>query len=91
MSRIAKQPVEIPNGVEINVSGQVVSFKGPKGEITLDVNPGVKIKFDKDAKMDGVRRKKLDTSLAYHYGWKTKMNFKKALKSTIKDFIDSTK
>ena len=42
MSRIAKQPVEIPNGVEINVSGQVVSFKGPKGEITLDVNPGVK-------------------------------------------------
>ena len=41
--------------------------------------------------MDGVRRKKLDTSLAYGYGWKTKMNFKNALESTIKDFIDSKK
>ena len=41
--------------------------------------------------MDGVRRKKLDTSLAYRYGWKTKMNFKKALESTIKDFVDSKK
>tara|TARA_B100001248_G_scaffold262149_1_gene256368 strand:+ start:5093 stop:6031 length:939 start_codon:yes stop_codon:yes gene_type:complete len=55
------------------------------------IDPGVKIKFDKDIKMDGVKRKKLDTSLAYRYGWKTKMNFKKALESTIKDFIDSKK
>lgn len=53
MSRIAKQPVEIPNGVEINVSDQVVSFKGPKGEITLDVNPGVKInKEEKEIKVE---------------------------------------
>ena len=53
LSRIAKQPVEIPNGVEINVSGQVVSFKGPKGEITLDVNPGVKInKEEKEIKVE---------------------------------------
>lgn len=53
MSRIAKQPIEIPNGVEINVSGQVVSFKGPKGEITLDVNPGVKInKEEKEIKVE---------------------------------------
>ena len=29
--------------VEINVSGQLVTFKGPKGEITLSVNPSVKI------------------------------------------------
>ncbi len=49
LSRIAKQPVEIPNGVEISISGQVISFKGPKGEISLDVNPRVKVNKDEKA------------------------------------------
>ena len=53
MSRIAKQPVVIPSGVEINVSGQLVTFKGPKGEITLSVNPSVKIiKEEKEIKVE---------------------------------------
>lgn len=42
MSRVAKQPVEIPKGVEVKINGQTVSAKGPKGtdEVTLhaDVN-----------------------------------------------------
>ena len=32
MSRIGKKPVELPSGVEANVSGQTVSVKGPKGQ-----------------------------------------------------------
>jgi large subunit ribosomal protein L6 len=44
LSRIAKQPVEIPNGVEININDQVISFKGPKGEITMVINPDVSVK-----------------------------------------------
>ena len=31
MSRIGKKPIELPSGVEANVSGQTVSVKGPKG------------------------------------------------------------
>jgi len=31
MSRIGKRPIEAPNGVEFNVSGQTVECKGPKG------------------------------------------------------------
>jgi len=31
MSRVAKQPVEIPQGVEVNIDGQTVSAKGAKG------------------------------------------------------------
>ena len=35
MSRIGKLPVEIPNGVTVTVNdGNVVSVKGPKGELT---------------------------------------------------------
>ena len=33
MSRIGKQPVPVPNGVEISIEPELVSVKGPKGEL----------------------------------------------------------
>jgi large subunit ribosomal protein L6 len=49
MSRIANAPVSIPSGVELNLDGQSVSVKGPKGELSfsahdlvgMDQNDGV--------------------------------------------------
>lgn len=38
MSRIGKQPVGIPDTVEVTVSGQTIRAKGPKGELSLDVH-----------------------------------------------------
>ena len=35
MSRIGKRPVPVPKGVTANVSGQKVTVKGPKGELSL--------------------------------------------------------
>ncbi len=32
MSRIGKQPVIIPNGVEVKIDGNIVKVKGPKGD-----------------------------------------------------------
>ncbi len=40
-SRVGKQPIAIPKGVEIRVDGLSVSLKGPKGEITTRVGEGV--------------------------------------------------
>ena len=37
MSRIGRLPVAIPSGVEINVEGQTVKVKGPKGELAHTV------------------------------------------------------
>lgn len=37
MSRIGKKPVNIPEGVEINVSDNLVRVKGPKGELEKKV------------------------------------------------------
>jgi large subunit ribosomal protein L6 len=34
MSRIGKQPVVIPEGVDVTIDGQTVTAKGPKGELT---------------------------------------------------------
>ena len=37
MSRIGKQPIQIPSGVEVAIDGQNVSVKGPKGSLDLQV------------------------------------------------------
>ena len=36
MSRIGKQPIEVPQGTDVTVNGQNVHVKGPKGELTFD-------------------------------------------------------
>ena len=41
MSRIGKQPIPVPKGVEISISGDVVTVKGPKGQLQVDVLPGI--------------------------------------------------
>jgi len=44
MSRIANNPVEIPSGVEVNISGQSMSVKGKNGNMTMEVNKKVQVK-----------------------------------------------
>jgi large subunit ribosomal protein L6 len=46
MSRIGKQPVQIPNGVTITVADQSVSVKGPKGTLEHFVPDHVNVKVD---------------------------------------------
>ena len=36
MSRIGKQPIEIPNGVSVVIEGQNIRVEGPKGNLTQD-------------------------------------------------------
>lgn len=46
MSRLAKKPINIPNGVEVNISSGLVSVKGPKGLVAKQLDPVVKIESD---------------------------------------------
>ena len=43
MSRIGKSPRAIPAGVNVKVSGDVVTVKGPKGELSQKINPDLQI------------------------------------------------
>src|SRR5574339_766528 len=43
MSRIAKYPVPLPKGVEINVAGGNISVKGPLGTIARAADPNVAV------------------------------------------------
>ena len=38
MSRIAKSPITLPSGCEVKQEGQKVSVKGPKGELSAEIN-----------------------------------------------------
>ncbi|MBR5551722.1 MAG: 50S ribosomal protein L6 [Muribaculaceae bacterium] len=46
MSRIGKAPIAIPAGVTVKVENNVVTVKGPKGELTQAVNPDLDIQID---------------------------------------------
>ncbi len=43
MSRIGKLPISIPSGVTVSVKDDVVTVKGPKGELSQAINPNIKI------------------------------------------------
>ena len=46
MSRIGKMPVAVPSGVTIDFSGQDLSVKGPKGQLSLSLAPEVELVRD---------------------------------------------
>ncbi|MCM3762368.1 50S ribosomal protein L6 [Alkalihalobacillus oceani] len=46
MSRIGKKPVEIPGGVTITLDGQLLTVKGPKGELKRELHPEMKINIE---------------------------------------------
>ena len=46
MSRIAKYPVPLPKGVEVNVAGDSISVKGPLGTIARSADPNVGVEKD---------------------------------------------
>lgn len=46
MSRIAKNPVVLPQGVTADLKGQVIKVKGPKGELTMTVHDSIEPKIE---------------------------------------------
>jgi large subunit ribosomal protein L6 len=48
MSRIGKQPVLVPTGVDVTIAGQNVAVKGPKGALTLDVAEPIEVSRNDD-------------------------------------------
>jgi large subunit ribosomal protein L6 len=46
MSRIGKAPVEVPGGVNVELSARNVKVTGPKGELNVPIGRGVEVKQD---------------------------------------------
>ena len=43
MSRIAKTPIIVPTGVEVKIDNGTVIAKGPKGELSFALSPGIEL------------------------------------------------
>jgi len=64
MSRIGKQPIEIPGGVEVRVAeDNTVTVAGPRGTLVQRMHPEVRILQE-----DGVLRVERPSDLAFHRG-----------------------
>ncbi len=48
MSRIGKNPVPIPNGVTIEITGNKIIVKGPKGELSREIHPKIQVKQEEN-------------------------------------------
>jgi large subunit ribosomal protein L6 len=46
MSRVGKMPIKIPSGVTVEISGDLVTVKGPKGEEKVEIPNLVKVAMD---------------------------------------------
>ena len=51
MSRIAKKPVELVSGAEVNINGQTVTVKGAQGNLSIDLHNTVSVKQE-DGKLN---------------------------------------
>jgi large subunit ribosomal protein L6 len=48
MSRIGRKPVTVPKGVTLQLEGNNVAVKGPRGELRRSLHPDMQIALDKD-------------------------------------------
>ena len=49
MSRIGKNPVSIPQGVDVNIKEGVITVKGKLGELTQTISDGITVKVEDNA------------------------------------------
>ncbi|HKX76582.1 MAG TPA: 50S ribosomal protein L6 [Acidimicrobiia bacterium] len=65
MSRVGKKPIPIPSGVEVEISGQTVAVKGPRGQLHRTVSDRVDLKLE-DGVLTLERRDESRESRALH-------------------------
>ncbi|MBC6446353.1 large subunit ribosomal protein L6 [Actinokineospora alba] len=66
MSRIGRLPIPVPAGVDINIDGQNVSVKGPKGTLALTVSEPIVVERAEDGTLEVKRPNDERQSRALH-------------------------
>ena len=53
MSRVGKNPISLPDGINVKLQGSSIAVKGPKGELAWDIPAGMKVTLeDKNIKVE---------------------------------------
>ena len=61
MSRVGKQPIPLPDRVEVEIRGSQVTVKGPKGQLTRPFDPDMEILLE-----EGILRVQRPTDQRHH-------------------------
>ncbi len=61
MSRVGKNPVELPQGISADLKGQTIKIKGPKGELSLDIHRNVAVKVENNQVLVSPANEERDT------------------------------
>jgi large subunit ribosomal protein L6 len=56
MSRIGKSPIPIPEGVKVSLNGNSITVEGPKGKLSMDIHPDMRVEIDDSEKVIRVFR-----------------------------------
>lgn len=48
MSRIGRKPIQVPNGVNVNLDNNVITVKGPKGTLSRELHKDMKVSYEAD-------------------------------------------
>jgi large subunit ribosomal protein L6 len=48
MSRIGRKPIQVPNGVNVNLDNNVITVKGPKGTLSRILHNDMKVSYESD-------------------------------------------
>jgi len=67
MSRIGKQPIHIPAGVSFTMDKNIVTVKGPKGELVVEIPQGIEVTLENGVVV--VENKKNDKPHKALHGW----------------------
>ena len=67
MSRVGKQPIPIPNDVQVEVAPDAVEVQGPKGKLRQPLPPGVKFELN-DGKLLALLINEADRSMSKYHG-----------------------
>jgi large subunit ribosomal protein L6 len=65
MSRVGKDPITLPDGVQVDIGGDALVVKGPKGELTTPIPEGISMKID-DGVLVAERSDEAKQTRAYH-------------------------
>ncbi|MCB1555933.1 MAG: 50S ribosomal protein L6 [Alphaproteobacteria bacterium] len=86
MSRLARNPVPIPGGVTVEVNGQDVKAKGPKGELALCVHDDIAVTLEEGENGEKqVRLKKRSESRQARMLWGTTWSNIRNIMAGVKD------
>jgi large subunit ribosomal protein L6 len=75
MSRIGKQPINIPQGVTVSVAdNNVVTVKGPKGSLSRKIDPDITVRMDEDGTLNVERPTEQKRHRALHGLYRALLN-----------------